>query len=141
MLPKDQQSRIDDFVKALNQHDPQAFAAFYAQDCSVILPEHPQPRKGRDAVRKDFEKTVANYPDMKYMLRGFTAGGDTVAVELIATGTHISTMPSGAGGSTKQTLELPIASFQRINDQGLIVEDRRYYDMALVMQQLGRKAA
>ncbi len=143
MLPKDQQSRIDDIVKALNQHDPQAFAAFYAQDCTVILPEHAQPLKGRNAVRKDFEKTLAHYPDMKYTLRGFTAGGDTIAVEFIARGTHKANMsgPSGADMSRKQNLELPIASFQRINDEGLILEDRRYYDMALVMQQLGRMAA
>lgn len=130
MLPKDQQSRIDDFVKALNRHDVQAFAACYAQDCTVNIPEHPHPLKGRAAVAKDFEKTLAGFPNMKYTLRGFTASGDTAAVELIGRGTHKA-----------NTLELPIASFQRINDEGLIVEDRRYYDMALVLQQLGQMAA
>jgi steroid delta-isomerase-like uncharacterized protein len=130
MLPKDQQSRIDEFVKALNQHDLQAFQSFYAEDCKVIDPEYPSPLRGRDAVRKDFEKTLAEYPDIKYTLTGVMVSGDRVAVELIARGTHLG-----------NTLELPIAAFQKINNEGLVVEDRRYYDMALVMQQLGRKAA
>jgi steroid delta-isomerase-like uncharacterized protein len=130
MLPKNQQSRIEEFVKALNQHDLQAFQSFYAKDCTVTIPEHPRPLKGRDAVRKDLEKTFAGYPDIKYTLKGITASGDTIAVELIGRGKHKADI-----------LELPIAAFQKINDEGLIVEERRYYDMALVQQQLGRLAA
>lgn len=143
MLPKDQQSRIDEFVKALNQHDLQAFQAFYAEDCTVIDPEYPKPLKGRDAVRKDFEKTLTSFPDMKYTLIGSAASGNIVAVELIARGTHkgLAPVPGGSIPATKRTIELRIAVFQRINDQGLITEDRRYYDMAGLMQQLGRMAA
>ena len=130
MFSKKQQASIDEFVKALNQHDLQAFQACYAKDCTVAIPEHPHPLKGREAVRKDFEKTLAAFPDMKYTLKNVMASGDTVAVELIGNGTHQA-----------NTLELPIAVFQKFNDEGLIEEERRYYDMALVIHQLRQKAA
>lgn len=143
MLPKDQQSRIDKFVKALNQHDLQAFVAFYAKDCTVIDPEYPKPLKGHDAVRKDFEKTLTEFPDMKYTLIGIAASGDTAAIELIARGTHKGDIhgPAGHIRATNRTIELRIAAFERINDEGLITEERRYYDLAGLMQQLGQMAA
>lgn len=143
MMPKDQLSRIEEFVKALNQHDLQAFQAFYAKDCTVIDPEYPEPLKGHSAIRKDFEKTLTGFPDMKYTLKGVAASDDTVAFELIATGTHKGDIPGPAGPirATKRTMELRMAVFERINEQGLITEERRYFDMAVLMQQLGQMAA
>jgi steroid delta-isomerase-like uncharacterized protein len=143
MLLKDQQSRVEEFVKALNQHDLHAFTAFYAKDCTVIDPEYPEPLKGHDAVRKDFEKTLTEFPDMKYTLKGVAANEDTAAIEVIARATHKGDLPGPAGPirATKRTIELRIAAFERINDQGLITEERRYYDLAGLRQQLGQMAA
>ncbi len=143
MLPKDQRSRIEEFVKALNQHDLQAFQRFYAKDCTVIDPEYPEPLKGHDAIRKDFEKTLAGFPDMKYTLKGVAADENTVAFELIARGTHKGDIPGPAGPvrATNRTLELRMAVFERLNEQGLISEEHRYFDLAGLMRQAGQMAA
>ncbi len=61
---------------------------------------------------------------MKYTLTAVAASGDTAAMELIARGTNKGDLPGPAGliRATKRTIELRMAAFQRINDQGLITK-------------------
>ncbi len=126
-------------LEAWNRHDPQAFAAFYANDAKVYDPMYPEPLTGRGAVRKDFEEFLTAFPDTNLSLGAVVESGDTVAFELISRGTHKGQLPGRTGpiAATNRHVDMPMAVFSRLDDEGLVVEERRYYDLAGVRQQLG----
>ena len=130
---------VKEQVEALNRHDADAFAAFYAPDASIDDPQYPEPLKGRDAIRKDIADFFAAFPDMNFALKSVVESGDTVAFEGAGKGTHKGPMASPAGEipATNRTVEIRFAAFLRVTDQGLIAEERRYFDLAGMMQQLG----
>ncbi|MDZ4278364.1 MAG: ester cyclase [Dehalococcoidia bacterium] len=133
------QFSVEKQTEALNQHDPDAFAGFYRPDAVVYDPQHPEPLKGRDAIRKDIGEFLAAFPDLNFALKTVVTSGDTVAFEGAGTGTHKGPLagPTGAIPATNRTAEIRFAAFLRVDDQGLIAEERRYFDMAGMMQQLG----
>lgn len=139
MSTKDSQSQTNERVQAANRRDLEAFAAFYAKDATVYDPMYPEPLKGRAATRKDFEEFLTAVPDLKLTLGAVAHSGDTVAFELIARGRHEGPLagPAGAIPATKRRIDMPMAAFSRMDDEGLIAEERRYYDLAGLMQQLG----
>ena len=126
-------------LDAFNRHDAAAFAAQYAPDAVVYDPMYPQPLKGRDAIRKDVEDFFTAFPDIQFKVSSIMAKGDTGALEGQGTGTHTGPIagPAGTIPGTNRRIEMPAAFFVRINDRGLLIEERRYMDMAGMMQQLG----
>jgi steroid delta-isomerase-like uncharacterized protein len=130
---------VKEQIEALNRHDAAAFAGFYTPDALVHDPQHPEPLKGRDAIRKDIADFIGAFPDLNFTLKTVVESGDTVAFEGAGKGTHKGPMASPAGEipATNRPMELRFAAFLRVNGQGLIAEERRYFDMAGMMQQLG----
>jgi len=133
----------EDIVKraadAVNRHDANAFAALYAPDAVAYDPMYPQPLRGRDAIRKDIEDFFKAFPDIQFKLSNIIARGDTIACEAEGTGTHRGPLagPQGEIPATNRRLEMRAAFFVRINAQDLVAEERRYFDTAGMMQQLG----
>jgi steroid delta-isomerase-like uncharacterized protein len=139
MLTQEMVSRTRERVATWNRHDPEAYAAYYSQDATVHDPMYPEPLKGRDAVSKDFESFLISFPDTEFRLGTIVASDDTVAFEVVASGTHKGDIP-GPGGpipATNRTMEMRIAAFARLDDQGQVVDERRYFDVAGLFQQLG----
>jgi steroid delta-isomerase-like uncharacterized protein len=130
--------RINEHIQAVNKHDLKAFAASFREDATVYDPMYPEPLKGRHAIRKDMEEFMTAFPDLRGTLGWVVESGDTVAYEVIARGTHKGplTSPTGPIPATNRTMAMPIATFAQYDDQGLVVEERRYYDLLGVMQQL-----
>jgi steroid delta-isomerase-like uncharacterized protein len=139
----DLESRTRERVQAWNRHDPEVYASYYAEDALVHDPQYPEPLRGRDAVRKDFEAYLTTFPDARFTLRTVMATDDTVAFELVASGTHRGPLPgpSGPVPATGRTVEMAVAAFSRVDGRGLVVEERRYFDVAALMDQLGLLAA
>ena len=67
------------------------------------------------------------------------AEGDKVACEVIETATFTGPMelPSGVLAPTNRSYKLPVASLFRVNAQGLIIEQRTYWDTADWERQIG----
>jgi steroid delta-isomerase-like uncharacterized protein len=130
---------VDEHIQVVNRHDLEAFAASFAEDATVYDPMYPEPLKGRAAIRRDMEEFMTAFPDLKGTLGTVVESGDTVAYEVIASGTHKGPFagPTGPIPATNRILEMPIATFARMDDRGLVIEERRYYDLAGLMQQLG----
>ena len=130
---------VKEQIEALNRHDAAAFAGFYTPDALVHDPQHAEPLKGRDAIRKDIADFIGAFPDLNFTLKTVVESGDTVAFEGAGKGTHKGPMASPAGEipATNRPMEFRFAAFLRVNGQGLIAEERRYFDMAGMMQQLG----
>ena len=130
---------VKEQFEAFNRHDVDAFAAFYTPDALIHDPQYPEPLKGRDAIRRDIADFLAAFPDLNFTLKTVVESGDTVAFEGAGKGTHKGPMASPAGEipATNRPMEFRFAAFLRVNGQGLIAEERRYFDMAGMMQQLG----
>ena len=78
-------------------------------------------------------------PDFEFKLIGIAADGDFVATELIGTGT--STGPAIIPGRdpmppSGRRVEFGMAGFFRVTPEGLIAEERYYYDRLTMIQQL-----
>ncbi|HXG36632.1 MAG TPA: ester cyclase [Dehalococcoidia bacterium] len=126
-------------TEAFNRHDADAFATLYTTEAVAHDPQYTQPLKGREAIRKDIEDWFRAFPDVQASVASVVSGGETVAVEMRMTGTNKGPIASPAGEipATNKRIDISLAWFVRVNGQGLITEDRRYFDMAGLAQQLG----
>jgi hypothetical protein len=97
-------------MDAFDRHDAAGFASAYASNAIVYDPQYPEPLRGRDGVQQDIETFFQTFPDISGAAqRVFEKGNDSM------TG----------------------AIFVRFNGQGEIEEERRYFDVASMMAQLG----
>lgn len=130
---------IEKHIKAFNDHDADAWADHYASDAVLYDPQYPEPKRGRAAVRKDIEDFYTAFPDIQFRVVSMVASGDQAAVQGVGAGTQDGPMegPAGVIPTTNKPVEIAFASFIRFNSPGQIVEERRYYDMAGMMMQLG----
>jgi steroid delta-isomerase-like uncharacterized protein len=126
-------------VEAFNTQDARAYATLYAVDAVVHDPLYPQPLRGRDAIQQDAVEVLRALPDARFTLARVVEAGDTAAVEYNLSGTHLGPLatPDGEIPATGNSLSTDGAVFSRINDRGEVVEERRYYDVAGMLAQLG----
>lgn len=138
MKPED---TIRNLVKAANKHDLKAIAEAYAPGAIAQDPGYPKPLKGREAILKDYEVFfVKGMPDAKFRIISIMSKGNKVAVEFEFGGTHAGPLetPEGTIQATNKQVNFRIGIFYvRFNTKGQIAEERRHYDMAGVMRQLG----
>lgn len=137
-------SAKDNFIKgveAINNHNPEALASLFAADATVHDPFYPDPLRGRDAIEQDMVDFFRAFPNMKMTLVGdlLDNGGDMVAGIFRVDATHEGPLASPAGEipATGRPLSFEGTAFTRYNAQGEAVEQRRYYDVAGQLAQLG----
>ncbi|GIV79916.1 MAG: hypothetical protein KatS3mg051_2121 [Anaerolineae bacterium] len=132
------QGTLTQTFDAFNRHDADAFAALYAPDAVVYDPQYAEPLQGREAIRKDMEDFFASFPDVQATLSNVLTSDDIVACEMELTGTNKGPIltPTGTLAATNRQFRMPGSRFAHVNEQGLITMERRYFDMAALMQQL-----
>jgi steroid delta-isomerase-like uncharacterized protein len=122
-----------------NRHDVQAWASTYSSDAVVFDPGYPEPLRGTDAIAKDFADFITAFPDLK-ITQGLTlVDGDNYAMEYTISGTHTGPLvtPSGRISATNKRIDVPGSAFGRIDAAGRSADERRYYDFAGILGQLG----
>ncbi len=128
-------------AKAISAHDIDGAAKLYATDAVAYDPMYPQPLKGRDAIKKDNANFFRAFPDLRFEIVSVIEKDDrTGAGEIRMTGTHTGPLESPTGEeipATNKRIDLKGAAFVRLNEQGEIVEERRYYDVGAILRQLG----
>jgi len=127
-------------IDTFNQHDMNAFASLYAINVVAYDPMYPEGLPGRDAVLKDAEDFILAFPDIQIeVISSISSSGDSAAFEMELSGTHTGPLatPSGSIPATNRRMNLRIGRFIRVDVQGAITEDNRYYDTAGIAQQLG----
>jgi steroid delta-isomerase-like uncharacterized protein len=131
---------LDRQIDAINRHDAKAFAACYSADTTVFDPQYPELLRGREAIAKDMSDFLAAFPDLQATVRQSLDNGDIYAFEIRMTGTHEGPM-AGPGGAhipaTKRRIDIGGCIMARVGADGTIVEERRYYDLAGLLGQLG----
>lgn len=127
-------------LDALNSHDPATFASFYRPDVSVFDPAYPEPLKGQEAVRKDMEDFVVAFPDVEMKIERVVEDENSAAYEIRMSGTHKGPLlgPAGQIPATNKKIEVGGGIFTRFDSDGRIIEERRYYDLAGLLGQIGQ---
>jgi steroid delta-isomerase-like uncharacterized protein len=125
--------------EAINSHDVKTIASLYADNAVVYDPFYPEPLKGRAAIEKDTAANLHGFPDMHFEVQSSLADENTAAAQIIMSGTNSGPMetPDGEIPPTGKKIEIAVASFNRLDNEGKIVEEHRYYNVANVMDQLG----
>jgi steroid delta-isomerase-like uncharacterized protein len=137
------ETSIRNIIEAYTEHwaarDVAAIAACYASDVVVSDPTYAEPLRGREAVKKDTGDFFVAFPDLQLEVRTVLVEGATFALEGTMAGTHTGPMqlPSGLIPATNRRVEFPFAVMGAIGKGGEITEERRYYDVAGQLVQLG----
>ncbi|CAN5210588.1 hypothetical protein BH23BAC1_BH23BAC1_33100 [soil metagenome] len=128
--------------KAFNQHDLDALTSLFAENAIVRDPFYPSPLNGREEIRKDLEIFFKAFPDLKVKVNNKMVSKDWEAGEFEVTGTNNGPLesPTGTISPTNRQIKIYMSSFVRVNENGLAVENNRYYDIAGLFQQLGLQA-
>jgi steroid delta-isomerase-like uncharacterized protein len=128
------------YVETFNRRDPASWAAIFTADAVIHIPLFAEPIKGRDAIEALLESIWRAFPDMQWrLLRPVIDAGDRVAVELAANGVNDGPleMPDGELSATGRPVSFETAVCWTVGQDGLITEERSYFDATGVAAQLG----
>lgn len=79
------------------------------------------------------------YPDGSFEIHRVLGQGDVIAAELVFTGTNTGPLVLSDGmtaPATGRPVRFPLSVFNRMDADGQILEENRYYDLASIIQQL-----
>jgi len=129
----------DKIVKTMNSDDPVALANLYTQDAVMLQSGEPGPIRGRAALEKSYKAMFRAFSDLKVEYSSIIFSGDTIVFEGISHGifTGPMTTPEGEVAPTGKSFNFRFAFFAKISPDGLIAEDRTYFDSLDQMKQLG----
>jgi steroid delta-isomerase-like uncharacterized protein len=129
---------VSRWADALNSHDATAFAEVYAPNATVRDPAYPEPLEGRDAIRGDVETYFAAFPDFWLKVRSVLETDAHLAYEVTFGGTHTGPLVTDTGEvpPTGRRIEVDGAAFNRLDGQGRILDQNRYFDLASMFAQL-----
>lgn len=131
---------VRQYVEAVNQKDPIGFAALFAVDAVIHDPFFPEPTMGRDAIRSMLEGIFRAFPDMTWkQVGGPIDAGGRVAFVVSVEGTNDGplAMPAGEVPPTGKAMAYEASVLWTIGSDGLIAEERSYFDATGVATQLG----
>lgn len=131
---------VRQYVEAITQKDPIGFASLFAVDAVLHDPFFPEPTEGRAALQSMIEGILRAFPDMAWKQLGdpIDAGG-RVAFVVSVEGTNDGplAMPAGEVPPTGNAIAYEAAVLWTIDSDGLIAEERSYFDATGVAAQLG----
>src|SRR5262249_6040894 len=127
------------WAELFGKKDLQALMALYSDNCVNAQPHLPQPIKGKKATEEDFNGLFTAFPDGQLTATKVVAAGDTLAMEWTYTGTQKGPLvgPAGTIPASGKRVMIKGAEFIRVDSQGLIVDERGYFDLVSFMTQLG----
>lgn len=129
----------DNYLKAVNSRDAAAVAKLYTEDAIMIMPGESEPIQGRKAIEENQVALFRAMPDFKVEFTLILISGDHITFEGVGRGTFTGplTSPEGDIPPTGSSLALKFVFIAKVTKEGLIEEDRTYFDTAEQMRQLG----
>ncbi len=126
---------VDEFFKAMNQHDVDKMGEFCAEKIVADEVAEPEPFKGLDAFKQSYSDLFQGYPDCVADFLETYVDGDTVVrqVRWYATNSGVFRGEEPTG----KKVDIRIAYFFRFN-QGKIDRITEYYDLATLLVQQGQ---
>jgi steroid delta-isomerase-like uncharacterized protein len=136
----DAESFVADFVAAIHAEDADRYAALYAENAVMIEPLLGEPLRGRDAIRAGEAALFDAFGDVDTEITSIVSDGRRIAVEVVMRAVNDGPLDLGAGESlpaTGRRIEVPMAWFFELDDEGRIGTERDYFDTAAILRQLG----
>lgn len=127
------------FQQAYDSHDAAALAQLYTEDAVYVVSGEPEPLRGRKAIEGNCVVFFRAFPDLTVKFTNIFTSGDQFCTEFIVNGTHTGPLASPEGDipPTGRSVQFRGAFFGKVTPEGLVAEDRTYYDTASFMNQLG----
>ena len=119
---------------AWNAHDADAVAAVFAEDAIVREVGGAGESRGRGAVRERAAALFAAFPDLRLERLTLVIDGDRHADRWVLSGTHRG--PLFGIAPTGRHVRIEGATFSRLDENGLVVEDTHFSDVAGLIAQL-----
>jgi steroid delta-isomerase-like uncharacterized protein len=134
----------DEFVRryldAINRGDVPGLGALYASDAVLYDPLAPEPVRGREAIQATFAAFKQAIPDLRWELIAPVVGdGQRVTFEVKVSGVNsgLLAMPQGELPPTGSAVSFTMAIAETLDEDGLIAEERSYFDATGFAAQLG----
>ena len=127
--------RLDEADDGFNRHDAAAIAAIYADDLRLHDQAAPGPIEGRRGMEQYVGGYLAAFPDLRWERIGVEVDGNVAVEEWRASGTHEGALPGLP--ATHKRMSIDGCSVMRFEDDGLVHEERNYWDEAAMLRQLG----
>jgi steroid delta-isomerase-like uncharacterized protein len=127
------------WTELFDKKDLRGLMALYAENCVNAQPHLPQPIKGKKATEEDLNGFFKAFPDGKFVTTHTLTSGDTLAMEWTYTGTQTGALvgPAGTIPPSGKHVTIRGAEFIKVDSQGLIVDERGYFDLVNFLTQLG----
>jgi steroid delta-isomerase-like uncharacterized protein len=135
MTPKE---TITKYWQAYTKHDQEAILSLLASDYTLQSPLSGGVAT-KDMVAGGLKLFEKSFPDLKEEVMSMVAEGHKVVCEVVETATFTGALdwPTGAIAPTNRSYKLPFSVFFCVNAEGLIVEQRNYWDTAGWIRQVG----
>ncbi|MGZ5496625.1 MAG: ester cyclase [Candidatus Aminicenantales bacterium] len=129
----------DKIIETMKSSDPVAVANLYAPDAVMIQADLATPLRGREALLGYYKAMYKAMPDFKSDLSVVAFSADTIVFEAVGEGTFTAPLatPEGEVPPTGKKIIFKAAFLAKISPDGLIAEDRTYFDNLAFMKQLG----
>ena len=131
------------WVESFNAHDLKTLVNLYAENALNAQPHLPTPIKGKHAIQEDLSGFVTAFPDCRLQAIHVVVTGNVSAMEWVFTGTQKGALvgPAGTIPASNRKVTLKGAEFLTHDAQGLITDERGYFDLVSFMTQLGAMPA
>jgi len=136
----DLETAAERLVDSVTRGDLDTMAALYADDAVQHHPLAPAPVVGREAIREAEADLYRMFSDVTVEKRGLCRNGSTVMVEVVLRATNTGPIPMDGEGElppTNRPVEIPAVWVLELGPDGLITEERDYFDAAALFGQLG----
>ena len=138
--PKSDLKKVaDKIIETMKSSDPVAVTNLYAPDAVMIQSDVSSPVRGREALLEYYKAMYKAMPDFKADLSVVAFSADTIVFEVVGAGTFTAPLatPEGEVPPTGKKVGFKAAFLAKISPDGLIAEDRSYFDNLAFMKQLG----
>ncbi len=131
---------VDALIDTIERGDLDRLADLYGQNAVQHHPMADGPVRGRHAIRESEAALFAMFSDVTISRRTVARSGSTIIVELVLSATN--TGPLDVGGpdvlpATGRRVDIPATWVIELGSDGLIAEERDYFDTAALFRQLG----
>lgn len=123
---------------AVNAHDLNPIGDMYAEDAELVWPGLGAVT-GRKAIVGFYAVLLGAFPDVHVTITRIIEQGNAIAVEYVSEGTHSGPLPTPSGElpPTDRRMRVQASSIGTANANGLIQNQREYFDQVEILAQLG----
>ena len=115
-------------IEAIKRRDVDEMLALYSPDAVVFDPDFGPAGQDLASMEKDMRDYFVSIPNLRFDVYDTAVDGSVIAIHGRGYGTILGprTTPKGVRQPSGEGIDFTYALFLRLNDAGLITEERRY---------------